>query len=162
MPPAERPIGNLRQRPNGNWQSQARQPGNGRLISKTWRTTSKAEARRLHAQWIADVIGGRAGAAGPTLAAHIDAWMLRQAHRPPSSLKAMRVAGKRVTARIGKLRLRDITPRVCDDLLAELAATYAAQTVSASRSVLSQALQWAVVRGDIARRPPPTSRQGSS
>lgn len=67
MPPAERPIGNLRQRPNGNWQSQARQPGNGRLISKTWRTTSKAEARRLHAQWIADVIGGRAGAAGPTL-----------------------------------------------------------------------------------------------
>lgn len=153
MPPAERPIGTLRQRRNGRWQSQARLPATGKLTAKTWRTTSKAEARKLHAQWIADVIGGREGAAGPTLEAHIDAWLLRQAHRPPATLKAMRVASKRITGRVGRLRLRDITPRVCDDLLAELAATYAAQTVSASRSVLSQSLQWAVVRGDLARNP---------
>lgn len=153
MPPSDsKPIGSLRPRGPGKWQSQIRRPGTNRTVSETWHVATQAEARKLHAQWVADVIGNRVGPAGPALEDHLTLWLRRQQHKAATE-RAYRHAIKNVCGHIGLVRLRDVTPRLLDDTLAEIAVTHSQAVVSMCRTVLRMALSWAVVRGEIHTNP---------
>lgn len=147
-------IGSLRPRGEGRWQSQARIPGSNRTVSKTWRAANLGEARKLHAQWIADVIGHRVGPAGPPLTEHLDQWV-RHARLNPATELAYRDSIRRIERHtdLAGLRLRDLTPRRLAVALGVLADRYAPATVRTCRSVLTQALQLAVEWGELPRNP---------
>ena len=155
MPPRDSGlIGSLRPRGPGKWQSQIRQPGTNRTVSETWRVATHAEAKRLHVQWVADVIGHRVGPAGPTLEVHLGQWV-RHARLSAGTELTYRGSIRRIILHtdLGDVRLRDLTRKRLGLAFGALADRYAPATVRSCRSVLTQALELAVEWGDLPTNP---------
>lgn len=147
--------GSLRQR-DGRWISQTRHPLTGRTVSKTHPAgTSARTAEKLHAAWIAEVGRSRVARTGVTVAQHLDDWLATRDDVSHATRRTLKSNVRRISDRIGGLRLQELHAGHIDMLMVDLRKTMSPGTVRVTRSTLAAALRRAEAWGRIDRDPMP-------
>lgn len=148
---AKRPAGTggLRRR-GGSWQSTARDPRTGKQQWHSWpRSMSQREVERAHAEWVAEVVGGRAGDRRMTVGAFLDRWLATmEPQMYPSTVHRRRHDVAVLKEHLGSIRLADFnTLDVIDLLEAFNAQGLSPSTIKSRRTTLGMAMRDSVAWG---------------
>lgn len=144
---SKRPAGSggLRKR-GATWQSTARDPRTGKQMWRTWPATmAKRQVERAHAEWVAEVAGGRAADRSLTVEAFLRRWLLvAGAQMTPTTRSRHRTNVELLCAEMGTMRLADVTTLDVLEVLARLGVGRAPSTVRIIRGTLGKACKAAV------------------